>query len=901
MLTITQVQLSSLCPSSCLVCTEDVIICHKLSRIIDAPGSTKALMLTDGLIDSVDNMVLSDLTNMSVLALSNNAISSIMQNAFQNLTFLTTLSLDHNLISSQTLDNSTFSWLHRLETLQLGNNNLKDIDGSWFQNSRALKTLQLEGNHFTVLNSSTFARADLRNLETLDLSDNLIVYIGSDSFRGMPSLHSLDLSQNHLRNAPDAFSYLSWLSVLNLDLNLWSCTCELRELASFLNSYIQAPDKVLYNGQRMVCVNTDNPAVQTVLELTDANCVPPNRNITVEVVAKNNNTSQQYIRNVAIAIVFSFFGGVGITLGLIAIAYHKLSKKFKLVEEQGRAGERNTSSPESTQWNFCEGKDTLSMSHALYNSNYKSHQPWKREDSPYLGSDALENHFTCHKCSSAALAIGKHKREIVLHGANHVSEQLANRQHKGNDQHSVLQQRSKDTSGRRHNARRSGVSNSHLGSQDTSSQRRGGSKDISAVRIRQLALSNHFSALQRGTFRPPDQIHNEVTQGNHSLLKHQAEDIGSRPIYQTISCLHCHQTYEYRQAGSNKQNFPFTNHSQNTGEQMYDTMLYRDILGYDKSNAGRRDESQASELGFKLASQRSVTFDLAGPEERVLTIMTDRHKKESWMKSSKTSAQKSPRKLGKTKSSTQGQLKTHKPRGQAKRTLKVKLNLNPLRKNRVHPKSIDKDNNEEDKMSKKAKKEKVSKKDKKDVQRKDKTSKKSKDNTEGSGNVEEETSETKHAKKGNKDSKSTSKDTDEVTKERGQEQQSYIPVEGETLLETVFSSRSEAQMASTLPLTLSLTLPDEHNSLTAQSNPGVLNATDSQQLSDPNIALPVSESAASQDAVDQSNSSDPMSSPAPVIQEYVSLAEGSPKRKLRLIIPEKTSNRPQTALDKKIR
>ncbi|XP_067310191.1 uncharacterized protein lrrc53 [Pseudorasbora parva] len=896
MLTITQVQLSSLCPTSCLVCTEDVIICHKLSRIIDAPGSTKALMLTDGLIDSVDNMVLSDLSNMSVLALSNNAISSIKQNAFQNLTLLTTLSLDHNRISSQTLDNSTFSWLHRLETLQLGNNDLKDIDGSWFQNSRALKTLQLEGNLFTVLNSTTFAHADLRNLETLDLSDNLIVYIGGDSFRGLPRLHSLDLSRNHLRSAPDAFSYLSWLSDLNLDLNRWSCTCELRELASFLSSYVQAPDKVLYNGQRMVCVNADNPAVQTVLELTEANCVPPNRNITVEVVAKSNNTSQQYIRNVAIAIVFSFFGGVGITLGMIAIAYHKLSKKFKLVQEEGRAGERHTSSPESTQWNFCEGKDTLSMSHALHNSNYKSHQPWGREDSPYLGSDALENHFTCHNCSSTALVVGKHKREVVLHGANHVGEQLADRQHKGNEQHAVLQQRRKDTSGRGHNESRSGVPNSHPGSQDTSSQRRGGSNDISAVRIRQLALSNHFSALRRGSFRPPDQIHNEVTQGNHSLLKHQAGDAGTRPIYQTISCLHCHQAYEYRQAGSNKLNFPFTSHSQNSGAQMYDTMLYRDILGYDKSNAGRRGESQASELGFKLASQRSVTFDLAGPEERVLTTMaeSDRRKKESRMKSSKTSAPKSPRKLDKTKSSTQGQLKTHKTRGKAKRTLKVKLNLNALRKNRVHPKSTDEENNK-DKMSKKAKKEKLrSKKDKKDLQRKDKTSKKSKDNIEGSGNEEEEdNSQPKRTKKERKGSTSMSKDTDEVTKERGQEQQSYIPVEGET----VFSSRSEAQMASTL----SLTLPDEHNSLTAPSHPGVLDATDIQQLSDPNIVLPVSESAASQDVVDQSNSSDLMSSAAPVIQEYVSSAEGSPKRKLRLILPEKNSNRPLTALDKKIR
>lgn len=425
----------------------------------------------------------------------------------------------------------------------------------------------------------------------------------------------------------------------------------------------------------------------------------------------------------------------------------------------------------------------------------------------------------------------------------------------------------------------------------TSSQRRGGSNDISAVRIRQLALSNHFSALQRGTFRPPDQIHNEVTQGHHSLLKHQAEGVGAQPIYQTISCLHCHQTYEYRQAGSNKQNFPFTNHSQNTGAQMYDTMLYRDILGYDKSNAGRRGESRASELGFKLASQRSVTFDLAGPEERALTTMADRHKNESRIKSSKTSAQKSPRKLGRTMSSTRGQLKTQKTRGRAKKTLKVKLNLNPFRKNRVHPKSIVEENNE-DKMSKMAKKEKLrSKKDKKDLQRKDKTSKKSKDNVEGSGNEEKEDNSRQRTKKGNKDSTSMSKDTDEVTKERGQEHQICIPVEGETQLESVFGSRSEAQMASTL----SLTLPDEHNSLTAPSHPAVLDATDTQ------IELPVSESAASQDVVDQSDSSDLMSSAAPVIQEYVSSAEGSPKRKLRLILPEKTSNRPQTALDKKIR
>ncbi|KAK2901195.1 hypothetical protein Q8A67_009310 [Cirrhinus molitorella] len=829
-------------------------------------------------------MVLSELSNMSVLALSNNAISSIMENAFQNLSFLTTLSLDHNRISSQSLDSSMFFWLHRLETLELGNNNLNDIDGSWFQSSRALKTLKLEGNRLTCLNSTTFAHADLRNLETLDLSNNLIVYLGRDSFRGLPRLRKIDLSRNHLRSAPDAFSYLSWLSVLNLDLNRWSCTCELKELALFLNSYIQVPEKVLYNGQRMVCVNADNAAVQAVLELTDANCVPPNSNITVEVVATS---------------------GVGITLGMIAIAYHKLSNKFELVQNENRAGERKMSSLESTQWNFCEGKDILSMSNALCNSNYKSHQPWDREDSPYLESDLMENHFTCHKCSSTAPAVGKHKKEIVLHKGSHVGEQLTNCQHEGNDKHSVLQQRIKDTSRQRNDESEAGIPNSNVGSQGTSSQRRGGS-NISTVRIRQLALSNHFSALQRGTFRPPDQIHNEITQGNHSLSQHQAEDIGAQPIYQTISCLHCHQTYEYRQAGSNNQNFQFANHSQNAvqnGAQMYNTMLYRDILGYDKSNAGRHGESQDSELG--LASQRSVTFDLSGSEEHVIATTVDRHKKESRMKESETTAQKSPRKLGKIRTSTQGHLKTQKTKGQAKRTLKVKLNLNPLRKSRVHPKSIDEEDNEKDKMYKKAKKEKLkSQKDKKDQLKINKTSKKSKDNTECTGSEAEETntvqdtSKTKCAKKGKNKSKYMSKDTDDVTKEKGQ---NYISVQGETLLDTAFGSRCEPQMPSTLPLTLSSALLDDLNSLTAPSHTDILDASDTQHLSNLNNVLPVSESTASQDVVDQSSNSDLMSSAVPVIQEYVSSAEGTPKRKLRLILPEKTTNRPQTALDKKIR
>ncbi|XP_065132018.1 uncharacterized protein lrrc53 [Paramisgurnus dabryanus] len=920
MVTITQVKLSVLCPSTCVVCSEDVIICHNLLKIIDAPNTTKALMLTDGLINSVDNMDLIDLSNMSVLALSNNAISTIMGNAFQKLAFLTTLSLDHNRISSQSLNSSTFIWLHRLETLQLGNNDLRYIDGSWFQNSSALKTLQLDGNLLTSLNSSIFTHSDLRNLETLDLSDNLITYLDRNTFQRLPRLRSLDLSRNNLRNSPDAFSYLSWLSVLNLDLNRWSCTCELKELASFLNSYIQGPDKVLYNGQRMVCVNTDNPAVQTVLELTEANCVPPNKNITVEVLAKRNVTPQQYVQSVAIAIVFSFLGGVGITLGIIAIVYHKLNKKPTLVQEENKAGEMITSDPESNQWNFSEGK----MSHALYNSNTKSHNSQDREDSLYhIGPKTLDNHFTCHNCNSTVLAVRKQKREIVMQRANQHGQHdrdddwpvyAASHQCKGNDRQSVLQQKINDKSVQILNERGSEIQSSqNLGNRDISSQRRGGSNDISAVKIQQLALSNHFSALQRGPFRPTDQIHYElVTRGHNSQLKRQAQDSGAQPIYRTISCLHCHQTYEYKQAASNNKSFLLQNHSENrlqNGEKMHDAMLYRDVLGY-RSSTGKCGESQSTEPGFKLASQRSVTFDLSGSEERVFTKPIDRHKGESKIKGSKTSAQKSDRKSVKTKSSTQGHLKTHKSKTQDKKTLKVKLNLNPLRKTRVHAKSGDEENQEDKKEKLRSKKQKS---------RKKTTSRKSKENIDDSRKEEDEDASSskkqstsshkaKHSKNKNKISSFESQDIDDAAKETvtsatPDESENIVPMEGESLLtdcllETLLSCSTEGQSLQSsvppiLPLTSNLTqLNSQYSSTT--------DAAETPQLNNPSSALPVSESAVSQDTDDQTGSLDQMSSPAPVIQEYVSSAEGSPKRKIRLILPEKSS-RPQTALDKKIR
>lgn len=58
----------------------------------------------------------------------------------------------------------------------------------------------------------------------------------------------------------------------------------------------------------MVCVSADNPAVTTVLELTEANCVPSNQNITVQVQARASVTPQLYARDLAITAVICFIG-----------------------------------------------------------------------------------------------------------------------------------------------------------------------------------------------------------------------------------------------------------------------------------------------------------------------------------------------------------------------------------------------------------------------------------------------------------------------------------------------------------------------------------------------------------------------------------------------------------------
>ncbi|KAL6468310.1 hypothetical protein MHYP_G00239870 [Metynnis hypsauchen] len=771
MVSLTQVQFPVSCPASCIVCSEDAIICNKLSSIIEAADSTKALMLTDGLIDTVGSIVFSDSSNMSVLALSNNVISTIMDNAFQNLTVLRTLILDHNRISNQALDTVTFSWLRKLETLHLGNNALRDIDGSWFQSTKALKTLLLEGNLLTSLNSSTFASSDLRNLEILDLSDNLIAYLGRNSFRNLPRLRSLDLSRNRLQNAPDAFSYLSWLSMLNLDLNRWNCTCELRELASFLNSYFQSPDKVLYNGQRMACVSSDNPAVQTVLELTDANCVPANSNITVTVVAKSSITPQRYVRDVAVTAICFFLGGVGITLGVLALIYRKLGKKFRL-QEKNEAEEQ--SSQASAQWDFSEDKEALSMAYSLHNSNHRGSQPWNKENTSY-DVKSVDNHFICPNCSSTTLGTGYQeggqRRETLLQRANH-----RGLQHKRED----------------------------------------------------------------GWSTPVESDQWKETEG-HSVLQSRIKGLLEQGLI----------------LPSKEHEGPYT-------------------ISKTKTSQTRENSPKSGKISSRRTCMRSKG------------------------------------------------LKSRNPGSQLSRKLKVKLNLNPLKRNRVHSTSSHShEDNEADGTSIKAKKGKSQK-------RKDDPKEKSK-KPPWSGSKAIKKSKRSDSKKQDEmptveqdSKKATSKRTapkknDQESSRNNKEDvlndqsDTNYPADGEIQYNSSLMSANDANASSSesqilqnsaVPLTHGLDL----SAATVQPL-SMVETTDPQQAANPDLNLPVStleniggpqeEPTGSQEVGE--NSTTPVPTAPTVVQEYLSSGDGSPKRRIRLIIPEKTSNRPQTALERKIR
>ncbi|XP_051051907.1 leucine-rich repeat-containing protein 53 [Phodopus roborovskii] len=323
------------CPASCMVCTQDVILCHQLTYIVAAPETTRVLILTDGHLSSIESTNLTLLVNLALLSLSRNAIYRIQEGSLHGLPKLRTLSLGHNHISSSSLSDHTFSKLRSLQVLVLSNNALRSVRATWFRNTKVLTRLLLDGNQITNLTQSSFRGANLPRLRHLDLSNNFISFIEKDAFRPLPRLQEVDLSRNMLAHMPDAFTPLTQLSLLSLEGNQWSCTCDLYPLARFLRNFVKSPARTLLNTKELNC-QVSPPAVaaaQSMLRLSEANCDSKGHNLTL---ARKDRRALLPGQDVALMAVLGFAGAVGLTCAGLVIFNWKL--------QQGRANERASKS-----------------------------------------------------------------------------------------------------------------------------------------------------------------------------------------------------------------------------------------------------------------------------------------------------------------------------------------------------------------------------------------------------------------------------------------------------------------------------------------------------------------------------------------------------------------------------
>lgn len=376
-------------------------------------------------------------------------------------------------------------------------------------------------------------------------------------------------------------------------------------------------------------------------------------------------------------------------------------------------------------------------------------------------------------------------------------------------------------------------------------------QDTSTMRMQQVALRRHISIAERQTFTPEEQLNAKMeTSEDPSFLNPQHGGYGSLPVH------HYYQIYT-----DDIQDSISRNQDDGILPRGSKVIVYRDILNYNQSNVDHQSGNQAR-------VQRSVTFDLS--MERALFVS----RKEGPYKISKTKMsttqgpyrKKSPGKVSaksNRSSSDSSLLKIHKPGSRGNNKLKIKLNLNPLRKSQVHPKS---GSNHEDKDVKRASKKVKKGKSQKNTAKKDNKGQKS----------EEKSKKGESSEKSQLDKSSTNLGETQSLEKNPEESGSLMQISAESTKPLGTANISDPQVP-TLDLNLAVSAPED-------------------------VRSPQKEFHMPQDGEDLPNDAmTPVSSTVSVVQEYLSSGDGSPKRKIRLIVPEKTSSRPQTALEKKIR
>lgn len=146
------------------------------------------------------------------LKLGRNSIRKILLDDWNNYGSISSIVLDHNLITQ--VQEDSFAHLQLLTSLSFLGNRLKDVPVNLPSN---LRHLNLEGNEVTRLEKNSFR--GLWILEHLQMGKNLIKVIDPNTFCDLLNLRSLHLEENQIEHFGSIFHNLSRLELLDLSGN----------------------------------------------------------------------------------------------------------------------------------------------------------------------------------------------------------------------------------------------------------------------------------------------------------------------------------------------------------------------------------------------------------------------------------------------------------------------------------------------------------------------------------------------------------------------------------------------------------------------------------------------------------------------------------------------------------
>ncbi|KAK2843955.1 hypothetical protein Q5P01_010614 [Channa striata] len=375
-----------------------------------------------------------------------------------------------------------------------------------------------------------------------------------------------------------------------------------------------------------------------MLELTEASSVPPNQNTSVTtpnctgVAVMPHDV--MYTRDVAITAVFCFIGGVGLTLLVVLVCYQAFRRK-KLKESRREKEEEEGG---STVANHCvvneNGRDVFLQASSvkprdreivLLDARYQDHIGQFRSR---VNEDS--SHFGCPDCCA--------KAEMVV-GPNPMrwNQEMAAEEEIEKSGMSTLSQGDRRKAGNRQGILSRNIPDKLLSPTDFK---------CSSHHWRQI-FSEKAETLS--TYETGRDIHN-----------YGINIEGKSTGYDTLHCKSCHRTYRPPQQ---------TVRPGRIDHNMREAGVFNGFSSQHKLIDKGRNYNHIDGMKNTEAKRgsRNVTFDL----DCLRTLEQGNFQgKDKWEEGARTSRDK----------------ENVQEKRQSSRLLKVKLNLNPLRKNKIHPK-----------------------------------------------------------------------------------------------------------------------------------------------------------------------------------------------------------------------